>query len=835
MSFMINFINNKNAILVFQTAQLCLITFVVYAFSIEQELGLASFMALFCFFFPIHSVASIRFKSLIQQIWFLAVLFIFLSPANAIKVLLVSGILLSILFSRISSSVKLLLLSTAAIYLFLCRFGILYSLIPPHALTVIAGIFMFRSIIYLYDDHHGAQPKNLLDKTSYFFLAPNIIFPLFPIIDLQTFQRTKYNTEPSDIYQRGINLIVWALLCLLFYRLVYYFGLPDVFKLKGLFDVLQYLGSSYLTVIRLVGILSLSVGILRMVGYNLPEIFNFMFLARSFSDLFRRINMYWKDFMMKLVYYPVYFKLRKAKSAHLITYALIITFILTWFFHIYQWSWILGSNPIRGTGLIYWGVFGVLAILGTFKERKIKAIPKPTFANAFRTMFNISLVFIGMCLLYTIWINASLTVWWNMVRIAALDGPVVWLKAIGLWLLIVLTGGALGFVWDQIHTRVSAVLQKSRFTLAPVALICLCFLWALIRSNQKPAIKQYLDNVALNSNDIRQQNEGYYESILKADISSKLWDDGIDLELIKQKKWLTNIWLNSKDKRLSPLEEATGVAQQERDDQSKFYQKDKFLNFRFKPNLKTIYKGKPLHTNSEGFRDKEYTKQRAPNTTRIVLIGGSPDVGYGVDNDELYEAIIENKLNVELAQDSVEIINLSLVDLGLLSKVYVLEEIALKYKPDIVLLIEHFDDADRENDRLDRILRKDIVIYPALKKEFQRINITEEDIRMRQIEEAKIQFLISWAYHYFASTCKNNNIKPYLVYVPVHGNSSKYNESVKMFKGAEFEFIDLKNLYDVFPIDQIRLSVKDNHPNALGHRIIVHGLEPVFRNILNIK
>ena len=31
----------------------------------------------------------------------------------------------------------------------------------------------------------------------------------------------------------------------------------------------------------------------------------------SFTDFWRRINIYWKDFMMKVFYYPAFFRLRR--------------------------------------------------------------------------------------------------------------------------------------------------------------------------------------------------------------------------------------------------------------------------------------------------------------------------------------------------------------------------------------------------------------------------------------------------------------------------------------------------------------------------------------------
>ena len=62
-----------------------------------------------------------------------------------------------------------------------------------------------------------------------------------------------------------------------------------------------------------------------MFGFNLPETHHLYLLASSFTDFWRRINIYWKDFIMKLFFYPSFFKLRKLGS----TWALVLATLLT--------------------------------------------------------------------------------------------------------------------------------------------------------------------------------------------------------------------------------------------------------------------------------------------------------------------------------------------------------------------------------------------------------------------------------------------------------------------------------------------------------------------------
>ena len=52
-------------------------------------------------------------------------------------------------------------------------------------------------------------------------------------------------------------------------------------------------------------------GLLLLFGFNLHETHSRFYFANSFIDFWRRINIYWKDFMLKIFYYPAYFRLRR--------------------------------------------------------------------------------------------------------------------------------------------------------------------------------------------------------------------------------------------------------------------------------------------------------------------------------------------------------------------------------------------------------------------------------------------------------------------------------------------------------------------------------------------
>ncbi len=71
--------------------------------------------------------------------------------------------------------------------------------------------------------------------------------------------------------------------------------------------------STFLLYLRVSGQFHLIVGLLHLFGFRLPETHKLYYLAHSFTELWRRINIYWTDFMMKTVFYPIYFRVKQSR------------------------------------------------------------------------------------------------------------------------------------------------------------------------------------------------------------------------------------------------------------------------------------------------------------------------------------------------------------------------------------------------------------------------------------------------------------------------------------------------------------------------------------------
>jgi len=107
------------------------------------------------------------------------------------------------------------------------------------------------------------------------------------------------------------------------------------------------------------------------------------------------------------------------------------------------------------------------------------------------------------------------------------------------------------------------------------------------------------------------------------------------------------------------------------------------------PNINAIHKTSEYsyryHSNSQGFRGtKEYEIVHPENCLRIVVQGDSVTLGYGVKDNETYSYILEEMLRKDGIR--AEVINMGISGFGTAEEIIQFNEVAKKYKPDIVIL-----------------------------------------------------------------------------------------------------------------------------------------------------
>jgi len=92
--------------------------------------------------------------------------------------------------------------------------------------------------------------------------------------------------------------------------------------------------------------------------------------------------------------------------------------------------------------------------------------------------------------------------------------------------------------------------------------------------------------------------------------------------------------------------------------------------------------------NSQGLRDKEYQKEKSPNSIRIALLGDSFAEARSIPTNKTFWSLTENKLNLCYKKNNkkIEIINFGVTEYSSAQELLTLRHHVWDYNPDIVLL-----------------------------------------------------------------------------------------------------------------------------------------------------
>jgi len=687
---------------------------------------------------------------------------------------------------------------------------------------ILGSMFMFRLMIYLYDLKGQTAPFSLSRAISYFFLLPNVCFPLFPVVDYKTFCSTYYNEDWPRVYQTGLKWMFRGVVQLLFYRLIYQYAPLDVSKLSSTLDAAGFMLGMYLLYLRVSGTFHLIVGLLHMFGFNLPETHHLYHLATSFTDFWRRINIYWKDFVMKLFFYPTHFKLRKMGTVWAMSVATLVTFVATWLLHSWQWFWIRGDPLLNWKDFSFWMILAVLVLVTAIYEttRGGKGVLSPSRVTVRARLmhgFQAAGVFCGMCVLWTFWTCQS---WAEFETVMDAASRPSW-RDVAIILAVLATVCVCGMLWGQ-SSRETSEGRSTRATRAPfhpwlsaagitVGALSL-LLVPSVATRTIPSIQYVVARLhgdVLNARDVALQHRGYYEALDVARMDIWQWRQ------IGQ-----------------PADWGKGF--------KVFYrQRSDFMLMDINPSVSTFLGGAPIRSNHLGMRDREYDTIKPPNTYRIVLLGASHDQGSGVKEDETYENLVEDRLNHELPDSRYsryEILNMSVGMSGLFQRLLRLEQQGFQFNPDAVILSVAAADKQFLFRHLSRTLSLGIKPPPGYQQILERVTLSA-GIRGNMPEvmiERRLQpygdELYEWAFQHFAQQCKQRGIHPLVIYRPAPVDfqgveQADRSEVIRLARAAGLEVIDLSPAFDsVTDRNTLMMAKWDDHTTPFGHRLLANRL-----------
>jgi len=116
---------------------------------------------------------------------------------------------------------------------------------------------------------------------------------------------------------------------------------------------------------------------------------------------------------------------------------------------------------------------------------------------------------------------------------------------------------------------------------------------------------------------------------------------------------------------------------------------DPVLDWRYKPNREYSMGDVVYAFNSAGFRDIEHDIKKPRGVTRVVVIGDSVTVGYGVKAADIFASQV-----VRFLGDRFEVVNIAMSGTNSPQVVHLLEAEGLTYQPDVVVMNLVLNDCD---------------------------------------------------------------------------------------------------------------------------------------------
>jgi hypothetical protein len=793
--------------------------------------------------FVAHALAPARYR---------LALFVGLSVAVAVYVLGWTGgltlvgtgvVLIGLTRLPVAWWIRISLLVAAGLLLSFGRAGLVPMPIGQAVWPILGSLFMFRMIVYVYDVRHDAKLATWSGAFAYFFMLPNPVFPFFPVVDYKTFRRTYYDADAFRIYQTGVAWMVRGLVHLLLYRFVYYYLTIAPEDVQTSSDLTRYVVANYGLYLRVSGTFHLIVGALHLFGFNLPVTNNAYFLASSFTDYWRRVNIYWKDFMMKVFYYPSYFVLRRTGPIMALVLATVVVFIATTVLHSYQWFWLRGDWYMSDMDVVFWTVLGVAVIVNVVWEAKRgrkrtlggkQWSLKEELARVGRTLLTFAII----SSLWSLWSAPSLREWFGMWSVWNVGSPV---SAKAGLLIAAALGAYLLYSWVIANTPsgrwFADYAKRSHLRESPYVAISTL---ALILVVGNPSVRNNVDSTALlvvedlqhdrlSRRDQETLERGYYENLFGVENTNP--------ELAARYSRETASWVSL---WMTPAVRETGDLRR----------------IEMVPNVDMLYKGVSFTTNEFGMRDRARTLAPVPGVYRFAILGASTTMGSGVTDTEHYPYLIEERIPELMTGTRAEIVNFAVESYNAVEQVATVDQRVFRFSPNAIIYIAHETEFEKTINSLANMVesRTDMSAYPELAGIVARAGLEPGMPRTMALRNlgAQREAIIAWAYRHIAERSRAQGVLPVWVFVPMpvpgtgpcppgsaqlfcFGNVARAGAAAdaadprvkRLFEiagEAGFVTLDLSNVYGDADLASLWIAATDGHPNAAGHRLIADGL-----------
>jgi len=248
------------------------------------------------------------------------------------------------------------------------------------------------------------------------------------------------------------------------------------------------------------------------------------------------------------------------------------------------------------------------------------------------------------------------------------------------------------------------------------------------------------------------------------------------------------------------------------------------IEYELKPNLDKLFKLARVRTSSAGLNDREYTLEKPPGIYRVVVLGDSMTMASGVEREESWHAVLDERLNLESPSLRYEFINFGVGGYHPGNYRAVLEHRAMGYDPDLVLIgftprndHEFPQFRRRFTPKPERNAFFSSFIVDVAKNFYMGWREGSLTRRFPPLTEAQARALTS-VLAAIKRRCEAARIPVVLLYLARH-EDLRLASVQKVTDGLGIELIDTTPAFRDVPFNDTKIFRTDGHPNAFAHRL----------------
>jgi len=215
-------------------------------------------------------------------------------------------------------------------------------------------------------------------------------------------------------------------------------------------------------------------------------------------------------------------------------------------------------------------------------------------------------------------------------------------------------------------------------------------------------------------------------------------------------------------------------------------------------------------------------------------MGSSVVMGWGVEDDEPFPRLLEDRLNARGdAPGRVEVLNFGTGRSTALQRRALLDHKVFAFDPDAILFVTHQDEFLAAAKHLSGLVAARTPLrYPYLEEVVRREGVTPDmapgEVQVRlQLSGPQV---LRGVYRDTVAECRRRGVVPVWVYAPMPGIvevTIKSSDLVELAEEAGFVVINLANWAEDHDPDEVKID--RHHANALGHRLLAERLEAALR------